>query len=465
MTLFINFTYWKARFIILIFLLLANNLMSCKKFVDIGISNTRITAEAVFNSDMTATAAALGMYETMQRSFSFAASGAPSSISVLSGLLADEFNNYTQANTLFAQNNLNASDAKVQTVWSTAYNTIYAANAVIEGIGASKSISVPIASQLTGEAKFVRAFCHFYLVNLYGNIPLITTTDYRINAIAQQIGAIEVYQQIIKDLEDARQLLDDGYVSDYKARPNKLAATALLARVYLYLKDWAKAEQFSTLLIDHPSLELESNLDDVFLPESQESIWQMASTSPTSVTTWEGYYYVIESTPGFQAISNHLLNAFEANDSRRNNWIGSFTSGSNTWYFPYKYKVGTGSSPLKEYSVVLRLAELYLIRAEARAHLNNIVGAQEDLNKIRNRADLPNTISSDQSTLLIAIEHERQVELFSEWGHRWLDLKRNNRADEVLGLIKADWQSTDVLFPIPQTDLNNNPYLVQNPGY
>ena len=116
--------------------------------------------------------------------------------------------------------------------------------------------------------------------------------------------------------------------------------------------------------------------------------------------------------------------------------------------------------------MVLRLAEQYLIRAEARAQQNNISGSQSDLNLIRNRAGLVNTAANDKTALLTAIEHERQVELFTEWGHRWLDLKRTNRADAVLGPIKApNWQPTDMLYPIPQTQIANDPNVHQNPGY
>ena len=116
--------------------------------------------------------------------------------------------------------------------------------------------------------------------------------------------------------------------------------------------------------------------------------------------------------------------------------------------------------------MVLRLAEQYLIRAEARAQQNNISGAQSDVNVIRNRAGLANTTATTQGTLLSAIEHERQIELFAEWGHRWMDLKRTNRADAILGPLKSsNWQSSDVLFPIPLTQIQNDPNFTQNSGY
>jgi hypothetical protein len=116
---------------------------------------------------------------------------------------------------------------------------------------------------------------------------------------------------------------------------------------------------------------------------------------------------------------------------------------------------------------VLRLAEQYLIRAEARANQNNIAGAVDDINVIRTRAGLPAVsqgVSKDQC--LLAIEQERRIELFTEWGHRWFDLKRTNRADAVLSTLKSpNWQSADRLYPIPQSELETDVHLNQNPGY
>ena len=115
---------------------------------------------------------------------------------------------------------------------------------------------------------------------------------------------------------------------------------------------------------------------------------------------------------------------------------------------------------------MLRLAEQYLIRAEARARQGNIPGAQQDLNSIRNRAGLPNTTTSGPTEILEAIMEERQRELFTEGGHRWLDLKRTGRTTEVLAPLKPLWDPTDVLWPIPEDEIfNNSNLLPQNPGY
>ena len=137
----------------------------------------------------------------------------------------------------------------------------------------------------------------------------------------------------------------------------------------------------------------------------------------------------------------------------------------STLYYPFKYKVMSGTN-LTEYYITLRLAEQFLIRAEARAQQGNISGAKTDVNVIRTRAGLPNTTANDKGGLLNAIEQERRIELFAEWGHRWFDLKRTGRATTVLGSLKpATWQPTDELWPIPQSQINLNPSLTQNNGY
>jgi hypothetical protein len=120
--------------------------------------------------------------------------------------------------------------------------------------------------------------------------------------------------------------------------------------------------------------------------------------------------------------------------------------------------------------MVFRLAEQYLIRAEARAQQDNLIEAISDLDVLRNRAGISliknTTPGISKTNLLLAIEKERQVELFAEWGHRWLDLKRTNRADIVLAPTKSKWSKDDTLYPIPTSEFNKNPRLGdQNPGY
>jgi starch-binding outer membrane protein, SusD/RagB family len=274
----------------------------------------------------------------------------------------------------------------------------------------------------------------------------------------------DVYGYLVSDLLEAKSLLKISYPTLNRARPNRATAAALLARIYLYTKDWAKAASEATEVIQSGTYSLVTTLNNVYLPSSTETIWQLVKDNGN---TGEGTTFVPASAtvkPGY-AITTALLNAFESTDKRKLNWLGKNTVAGTEYYYPFKYKV-RATTPVTEYYVVFRLAEQYLIRSEAKAMLNDVVDAKADLDVVRNRAGLTGTTASTLATLLTAIEKERQVELFAEWGHRWLDLKRWGRADAVLGPIKgANWQSTDVLYPIPLKEIQLNLSLVQNPGY
>lgn len=452
-------------------LVVAFSLLSCKKFVTIDLPNSMMSSEAVYNSDVTATAAALGMYQKLIKITSFAASGSDYSVTLLGAISADELDNYLVTHVEIANNDMTAITGPVASLWSSAYEIIYVSNAVMEGISKSTTLSDVTKKQLEGEASFVRAFCHFYLVNLFGDVPLATTTDYRVNAVASRTPVATVYEQIIKDLENARVLLSDNYITAHRARINKTAATALLARVYLYLGEWAKAETLATSIIDNNTqFKLETNLDNVFLAESKEAIWQLVADA-NYYNSYEGQYWILTFDPWMVSLNTSFVeNSFEPGDQRKDKWIGSYDNGTKVFYYAFKYKVKYNTGPMhSENPAVLRLAEQYLIRAEARARLNKLTGAnsaETDINAIRNRAGLPNTTAATQPQLLSAIEQERKVELFTEWGHRWFDLIRTGRADAVLGPVKPAWQSTDKLFPIPEVEMNNDPNLrPQNPGY
>lgn len=431
-------------------------------------SNLLVT-QNVFTSDATAISTVAGTYNKMMSSGGFA-SGGSNSITVLSGLSADELINYSaDANTTaFYKNALTPTNTIIITFsWNEGYNIIYSANAILAGLESSTAVSDSTKKQLEGEARFIRSFCYFYLVNLYGNIPLITTIDYKQNALASRMPVKEVYDSIVADLKISQSLLPSDYslYSGERIRPSKWTAEALLSRVYLYMNDWSDAEKVATDVISQSGLfSLVTDLNSVFLANSNEAIWQLQPVLP-DLNTNEGSVFILTDYPNYVSISNSLLDSFETGDNRRQDWVDSLTVNNQTFYYPYKYKVKT-SSDLTEYSMVLRLAEQYLIRAEARAQQGNIPDAQNDLNAIRSRAGLPGTVATDQASLLTAIMHERQIELNTEWGHRWLDLKRTNRANSVLPAIKgSDWQPTDTLYPISQKDISTDPNLSQNTGY
>jgi hypothetical protein len=176
-------------------------------------------------------------------------------------------------------------------------------------------------------------------------------------------------------------------------------------------------------------------------------------------------------------MSSNLINSFEPGDLRFSNWVGIFVDPSlqDTFYFPYKYKIYLQNQSLAEYVMVFRLAEQYLIRAEAEANGagNGISAATSDLNIIRARANLqPYSGPMNSQSVMAAILHERQIELFTEWGHRWFDLRRANDLNSVMGApgnICAGkggiWNPDWALMPLPLSELQINPNLTQNPGY
>ena len=442
---------------------------ACKKFVEVGPPVDKLTTAEIFSNDETANASMRGLYSDMVAFLNYVANGG---ITLYAGLSADEIRN-TKASTIydpFANNALSPGSSVLGTnIWYKSYYHIYCANILIENLQKSTGISVAVKNQLIGEAKFLRAFFQFYLLNFFGPIPMAVSTDYSANASPKRMDSAAVYKQIVNDLIDAQSILTENYVALEKVRVNKWAATALLARVYLYQRDWKKAEEEATKLINSNAYQL-SPLNGVFLANSSESILQFYSPPNTGIVTAEGNDFIpasLGTTPSF-VLTDFLLAAFEPGDLRKTNWTATSIINGMSYTYPYKYKIrsvpsGTAKS---EYRTVLRLAEQYLIRAEARVQQDNITGAHEDLNLIRHRAGLPETTATNKTTLLDAIYHEGQIEFFTEWGHRWFDLKRTGRIDAVLRVEKgSNWQATDALYPIPLSEMNLNPNLVQNPGY
>jgi starch-binding outer membrane protein, SusD/RagB family len=452
-----------SKFLIII-LFTGSFFSSCKKFVELGPPPTQTVAEDVFKTDATATSAILSLYS----SSSVGVTSMVLNFSVLPGMSADDVQMSTSSamydefrnNAIAAStNNLNANN-----IWYTAYQVINNANTAIVGLTASQTLTPSVKDQLLGEAKTIRAFAYFYLVNFYGDVPmpLIDNTHAYETALLPRAPAAQVWAQVISDLKDAENLLPTTYVGTFRARVNKWAAATLLARAYLYTKDYPNAEAEATKVIASGTYSLPAPAN-AFINTSNEIIWQVANTTGVPLL---GANYLPASTTTIPTyvLYDTIYKSFEANDLRKTNWTGVVTVGGKNYYYINKYKVRSGTG--NEYNIVLRFAELYLIRAEARAQQNNLTGAKADIDVIRTRAGL-SVVSSTltQAQMLLAIEQERKVELFGEWGHRWLDLKRTGRADAVIGGQKATWKSTAVLYPIPESQRTINPNLTQNAGY
>jgi len=464
----------------------------CKKLVAVDSPTNYITSQNVYTNDATASAVLIGIYSGLGANSPLQAFSI-NSISLVSGLSADELTLYggaANANAVLAQfylNNLSAglSTSSTQTIWSNFYSDLYVVNLALERLAVSGSLTPSVKQQLTGEAKFLRAFFYFYLVNLYGDVPLTTTSDYRVDAVLFRTPQAQVYQQIIADLKDAQDLLTDGYVgadarssTTERLRPNKWAAAALLARTYLYRQQWDSAELEATKVLGNTSLyTLCPSLNNVYLKNSPEAIWQVQPVNP-GWNTEDGRVFILPSTgptgnssvTGYPVyLGSRLLNSFETSDLRREDWVSSVTVNGSSYYYPYKYKNASLNAPVTEYLMMLRLGEQYLIRAEARARQNNIGGALSDLDTIRKRSGLPDFSGNDQTSLIAAILHERQVELFTEWGNRWLDLKRTGNVDAVMNSVAplkgTTWNINWQWYPIPSYEIVQDPNLVQNPSY
>jgi len=439
-------------------------LSACEKFVELGAPPTQVLFEDAYKTDASAQAAVLGMY-----TFAGAATnGLLTHLHLYPGIASDELQyNGTDANIQeVAKNAMLNTNGLAASTWSNSYQLIKNANNAISGLTASTTLTPAMKSQLLGEAKFMRAFAYFHLVNLFGDVPLPLKDDYSAfeNAVLPRSATAKVYDQIIQDLTEAQTGLSATYVGTFRGRINKHTATSLLARVYLYQKDYAKAEAQATLVIGSGTYSLPAPSVN-FINASNEIIWQIGNISGIAV---QGGAYVTAATvvPTY-SLADVTYQSFESvTDLRRTNWVSPKTIAGKTYYGISKYKLSSGTGG-NEYNVVLRLAELYLIRAEARAQQNNISGAKDDIDLIRGRAGLGGvsaTLTQDQ--MLAAIAQERKVEFFGEWGQRWFDLKRTDKANAVLGPLKpATWKTTAQLYPIPQAQILINTSLTQNLGY
>lgn len=441
-------------------------ILACDSFLEVEPPKSQLVGVTVFEDKTTANAAMAHVYNLLRDSGLL--TGSTSGASNMLGNYADEIIYYAAFDNnvaLVFSNNLNSTTSVVSQKWRESYQQIYTANAIIEGCNQSTKLSVADKNQFIAEAMFVRALVHFYLVNLYGDVPYVTTTDYQVNRLLSRIPSNEVLNKIVEDLQNAIAMLPDQYISADRVRPNKATAQALLARTYLYLGNWAAASNMASAVITNPTYGWETDIQKVFLKGSPTTIWQFSPRQP-GLNAQEGTTFIFQSgPPAFRGLSPSFYQSFAANDLRRTNWIRAISNSTSTWYHPFKYKRNNPTATSQEFSIVFRMAEMYLIRAEARARQGELVTAAEDLNKIRNLAGLPNTTANNSVALVDAILEERKFELFTEFGHRFFDLKRTGKLDLVLPQNKPGWDSNDQHWPIPETELLNNPNMTQNSGY
>ncbi|MBI3138039.1 MAG: RagB/SusD family nutrient uptake outer membrane protein [Sphingobacteriales bacterium] len=450
-------------------LIIFNSLFTsgCRKFIQVESPPTELMEERIFESDATAQSAIVGLYTKMNNSTGNMFCGG---ISLFSGLASDELINTTASTTYdpYQQNSLLASTSTLQSrFWANAYSIIYQANAILGGIQKSTGMSDSIKGQFSAEARLVRALVYFNLVQYFGDLPFVTGTDYSINSNLPRTGTGFILEQIETDLRDAILHLPAAPINN-NARPNSWAARNLLARLLLYRENWEEAEREATAIIENSPYILVTGMNNVFLLNSQEILWKMLFVSNSvSINSPEGNFFIPSSSgsrPGF-VLSPSLLSGFEPNDQRKTAWTKTVVINNQSYTYPYKYKVRSANT-ITEANIVFRKAEAYLIRAEARLRQGNTDGAKQDINRIRNRAGLPNTSANTVDEVSTAIVQERRIEFFAEWGHRWMDLKRWQLLEAVMTAQKPGlWQEYDRLWPIPFNEITLNAFLVQNPGY
>jgi len=435
----------------------------CSKFLEIDPPKSRMNKQTIFFNEGTAKGALTGLYAKI---YEFG-NGYRNSVGVYAGLSADELT-YLMIDNLAVsyaseeinQNRILPDNTNVKDLWAAFYNAIYAINSFIEGIEQQGgNFSGELRASLTGEALFLRSFTYFYLVNLFGEVPLVTSTAYQINSLLPKSRVMDVYGQIVHDLKKAETLLGDHYVGRERTRVNRAVTQTFMARVFLYLEDWEQAEYWSSKVIDSKGLyQLESDLNRVFLKDSKEVIWQVTRIGNTQ-NAYDAMLFIQNS---WHVLSPGFVEMFHVSpDQRSSAWLFQKDLGRNL-YIPYKYRA-VAVDGTTEHSVIMRLAEQYFIRAEARLKQGNIPGAIADLDMIRQRAGLPiltSILSSpDESSLMEVILEERKRELFTEWGHRWFDLKRTGKAMEILSNLKPGFTIEDEWYPIPESERLKNPNL------
>jgi starch-binding outer membrane protein, SusD/RagB family len=376
---------------------------------------------------------------------------------------------FTQFRELSTKQIRPANDA-IATLWGRVYRVVYASNFMLERLPDIVGVPLQQRREATATARFLRGLAYFIGVHTYGGIPIVTTTDVATNRTVPRNSKEEVLAFVLEDYLAALEELPDQ--SAGPAFAGKNAVRAALARYYLYQNDWVNAERYATEVINSGQYTLDANFTDiVFRDFPQESIFEVGYTiadDPGTSTYGLNNLFVgrREVIPSNQAVLALIAN--ESGDRIRTLGFdpGQLGGTDNGWTVR---KYGTADEDNNNI-VIFRLAEMYLIRAEARANQNRVSGANsatEDINVLRERANAPRVSGvGAPSAMLRLIEQERVYELAYE-GHRWYDLVRTGRAQAVMSAFSPNWQSTYEVWPIPLGETQRNPSLreAQNPGY
>lgn len=365
---------------------------------------------------------------------------------------------------------ISSANASVAALWGYIYNTVYIANFILERLPEVEGVPTSQRNKVMGTAHFLRGYAYFIALYTYGGVPEVLTTDIETNRNIPRASKAEILNLIEDDYLAALAAVPDDVAT--AAYVSKLAVKAALARYYLYLGDWTQAEQFATDVIDSGKYELEPEFSTIVNEDfTIEAILEVGYTLADDPGT-NGNIGLNNLFVGRREIipSNQAVVALASSESGDRFSSISFDvdnlSGTDNGWSVAMY--GTADADNNNV-VVFRLGEMYLIRAEARAQRDNVTGlnsAQTDVNILRTRANAPSIAAVSKSQMLRLIEDERRYELAYE-GHRWYDLVRTGRAQEVMSAFSVNWRSDYEVWPIPQREMQNNPALAgdQNPGY
>ncbi|MGD0340460.1 MAG: RagB/SusD family nutrient uptake outer membrane protein [Bacteroidales bacterium] len=365
-------------------------------------------------------------------------------------------------------------------MWQQDYNSLYDINIVLSKIEGT-SLDATYKEEVKAEMMFLRALYYFTMVQTWGDIPLVTTPITAGNSYSVlRSPAADVYNQIISDLQYAIARLPLANAVSAPGRASKGAAQTLLGKVYLTMGNKTSAASVLTEVYNSSQYGLLTNYSDLWSitnKNTKESIFEVQFKGGTS--TGPNSLYYDDFAPyqnaggltfggGMNQVTDNLYNEYESGDKRRNLSIDTgYYVGTSYVYikFPKKWVDNTVTkSALYCHNnfIVLRYADLLLMLSEA-------TGDAQYLNQVRGRVGLPLYGSAGYpakySTLDLAIEHERRVELALEF-NRWFDLKRTGRAVAVLLANKGKTITTQKLvMPIPLTYIQENPAITQNDGY
>ena len=452
----------------LLSILVLLSLLSCERFIDLDLPADQLTTETVFNDPVLAQAAVAGLYRSMDQngflSGGFAGGG------LYLGTYTDELTSYQFPNSdLYDLYNLTVTprSGAASALWDASYNQIYQANIIISGLETSSGITDILKRQFRGEALFVRALLHYYLLQTYGEIPYVTSTSYNDNRTLKKISPSEVYAKIDDDLNSALELLPENTPAGKRFRPSKAAVQLVKSRTALSQGKWQDVLTATDALVSSNQYQLNPVIANAYLKNNPSTIWQFSPPSATAATQEANIYTLYFAPPFVVALSPDLIRSFDQRDLRLKNWTDSVVDFmGNRYYFSAKYKQTMVFSSQDEFSVILRSEEAVLNRAEAFAQLGMLQASVDEINKIITRAGLDPIPLMAQSSLIKRIMLERRHELFTEYGHRFIDLKRTKTIDETMSVVKPQWKSHFQVLPLPEKELLLNPNLYpQNVGY